>query len=507
VINKDESSGSNVSPLGVWLERALLAALVLFVIAAPNSIAATQTAWLLGMLFWVLRFAVWPRPQIHRTPMDYALLAFFILTGLSSFLSYEPLVSIGKLRAASLFTIVYLFAQNVQSQRVLRTLTFLLIAGCGVNLVYTFGQFAFGRGVKIYGVAAASPLNEARLVSRKQNEKIPIVSGDTLEAVDGRPLRSLDELVDALDRTAGTAPAKIRIYRVEWIAELEVPRGHLIPGETPEERLGIERWTRGRDRRATGFYDHWITYAESLQLLASLSIGLFIALPRKRSRAGLLLAFAIAGMFGALVLSVTRASSLALLVSAFVIVALGASRRALLVIGACALPLIVAGVFVLHQKRQVGFFDPKDDSIRWRETVQKEGLQLLISNPRHLLIGVGMDSIKAHWREWGLFENGRIPQGHMHSDYLQIALERGVPALIVWLILMGVYARTLWVTRRLVPPENWVERGITLGALGGLVGFMLSGVVHYNWGDSEVVMIFYLIMGMSLVVERQVRET
>jgi O-antigen ligase len=94
----------------------------------------------------------------------------------------------------------------------------------------------------------------------------------------------------------------------------------------------------------------------------------------------------------------------------------------------------------------------------------------------------------------------------MHSDYLQIALERGVPALIVWLILLGAYARTLWRLRRSVPEENWIEKGIVLGALGGLVGFMLSGVVHYNWGDSEVVMILYVIMGLSLVVEREFRE-
>jgi hypothetical protein len=33
---------------------------------------------------------------------------------------------------------------------------------------------------------------------------------------------------------------------------------------------------------------------------------------------------------------------------------------------------------------------------------------------------------------------------------------------------------------------------------------MLSGFVHYTWGDSEVVMIFYVIMGLSLVVERSV---
>ena len=60
------------------------------------SIAAAQFAWALGLLFWLLRFLVWPRPQLHRTPLDYAMFAFFIITGISSFLSYEPMVSIGK---------------------------------------------------------------------------------------------------------------------------------------------------------------------------------------------------------------------------------------------------------------------------------------------------------------------------------------------------------------------------------------------------------------------------
>lgn len=491
--------------MGVWLDRAIVAALVLLVIAAPNSIAATQTAWLLGMLFWVLRFAVWPRPTLHRTPIDYAMLGFFILTGLSALLSYEPMVSIGKLRAASLFTIVYLFAQNVRSARVLRALAILLVASCMVSVIYTFGQYAVGRGVKVYEVRSDSPLSAARRVSREHIETKPILSGDTLLEVDGRRLRSIEDLEAALNQSAKKEPAKIKIYRVEWVGVLEVPRERLLPGVTPEERLGIQRWTRGRDWRATGFYDHWTTYAEALQLIASLTLGLFVALPRKRTRDGALLALAIMGMCAALVLTVTRASLLSLLVSAALIAAIGLSRRSLLVIGACALPLVFVGLFVLHQKRNVGFFDSKDDSIRWRQTVQREGFKLLASNPRHLLVGVGMDSIKAHWREWGLFENG-IPMGHMHSDYLQIALERGVPTLVVWLILLGTHARILWRLRRRVSSENWIERGIVLGALGGLIGFMLSGVVHYNWGDSEVVMILYLIMGLSLVVERQARE-
>lgn len=475
-------------------------------IAAPNSIAATQTAWLLGLLFWVLRFLVWPRPKLERTPIDYPMFGFFLLTGLSSFLSYEPSVSIGKLRAASLFTIVYLFAQNIRTQRILRTLTIILLAATMVNVLFVFAQFAIGRGVKVYGVAPNSPLGEARLMSRTQNQSVPILGGDTLEAVDGQKLRNLDQLLSALDRSPNSPPAKIQIYRVEWIGELNLPRGHLLPGVSAEERLGIQRWSSGRDRRATGFYDHWITYAESLQLIGSLALGLFVALPIKKSRNGLLIGATLLGICGALLLSVTRASWLSLLLSAILIATLSLSRRALLVIGLCAIPIVLGGLFVLRAKRNVGFFDQKDDSIAWREKIWREGFHLLTSNPRHLAVGVGMDSIKAHWREWDLFEGGKLPMGHMHSDYLQIALERGVPTLIVWLILLGTYATRLWRTRRRIPTENWIEKGIVLGSLGGLLGFMASGFVHYNWGDSEVVMIFYLIMGLSLAVERSVRR-
>ena len=54
--------------------------------------------------------------------------------------------------------------------------------------------------------------------------------------------------------------------------------------------------------------------------------------------------------------------------------------------------------------------------------------------------------------------------------------------------------------------SEWIDRGIVLGAMGGLGGFFTSGLVHYNWGDSEVVMIFYFIVGLSLTLERSIRD-
>jgi O-antigen ligase len=113
-----------------------------------------------------------------------------------------------------------------------------------------------------------------------------------------------------------------------------------------------------------------------------------------------------------------------------------------------------------------------------------------------------MDSLKRHWREWGMFDQGRQPWGHLHSTPLQIAFERGVPTLLVWLAWLFVYARTLRRMLKRGALENWVERGLALGALGGLVGFVAGGLVHYNFGDSEVVMVFYFVMGLTLVAER-----
>ena len=481
------------------LDRAIIGCLFLIALFAPHSIAATQAAWLLGMILWLARIAVYPRPKLFRSPVDYALLGFFVLSGVSGLFSYNPIMSIGKMRAASLFTIVYLVSQNVRSWREVRLLALTLIASCMVNVFLTAGQVAIGKGVKVQGVAESSPLTKAVYRTRTVTQSAPIVNGDTIWQIDGKPVESPQELAAAL--AAGTWPAKVTIYRVEWTPVLEIPRGQLLPGTSALEQLGISDWSRGRDWRATGFFNHWVTYAEVLQLIASLALGILLTLKQKKNLTGVLLFLAVAGLVFALAATVTRASWIGFAVSAVTMLLLTSSRRTLLIVGACAIPLVLASVVVLQQKRGIGFIDKTDQSTSWRQTVWEEGSALLISKPRHLLFGVGMDSIKGHWREWGLFDNGRQPIGHMHSNLLQIALERGLPALIVWLILLGIYVRMLWRTARSEAIEDF-PRGLAIGALGGAIGFLTSGLVHYNWGDSEVVTVFYFIMGLCLVVER-----
>jgi len=148
-------------------------------------------------------------------------------------------------------------------------------------------------------------------------------------------------------------------------------------------------------------------------------------------------------MLFALLLTTTRASQAGFLVSAAVIVLLTGNRKIMLALAAIVLPLMFGGILFLQQSRNVGFIDEKDDSTRWRQTVYREGFDLWTQSPRHFFLGVGMDSIKRYAGEWHLFDDGRLPMGHFHSTPLQLAVEQGLPALLLWLWILWIYGRML----------------------------------------------------------------
>lgn len=468
-----------------FTSQAIQFCLLLLALSAPISIAATQTAWALALLFWLIRL-IFVRPKFAVAKFDIAVIIFVGLTLISSVFSYEQEVSLRKMVPVSLVTIVYLVSEYTTTSRMLHRLVTIVLISCFAACLYAFATLAIGKNLKIQSMSAESPLRSAGLET-----------GDTVLKANGVNIDSPEGLYAAISQHSSDGIAAITIYRHELINTYNLPAATLPSGI---DGLGILEWSRGRDTRASGFYGQFITFAEALQLIASLALGLFIAVSvQTSSRYRILLAIALAAYGIALFLTITRASWLSFLISASLMVLFGATRRTILICVAIAIPLAIAGLFYLQQKRQVGFIDTKDDSTTWRLMVWREATQLLIRNPRHLAVGVGMDSVKNHYLEWHMFDDGRQPIGHMHSTPLQFAFERGVPTLIVWIIWMFIYLRTLW--RKLRENElDWIERGILLGAFGGTIGFLTSGLVHYNWGDSEVVMIFYLVMGLSLFV-------
>ena len=118
----------------------------------------------------------------------------------------------------------------------------------------------------------------------------------------------------------------------------------------------------------------------------------------------------------ALLLTITRASQLAFLISSVAIVFLHGNRRILLALAVAILPVALLGLYVLQQSRDVGFFDKTDESTTYRQTVYREGLNLWTENPRHFLLGIGMDTVtkKEYVEKWRLFDNGRLPMSRRH---------------------------------------------------------------------------------------------
>ncbi len=494
-----------------WLERTAFVLLVLMIVSAPHSIAATQIAWLTGMFAWMISVVLRWRSgnlRIGRAPraLSIALWLLFAWSVVTSLTSYAPDISINKLRGVAVFLIFYFVFYNIRNRSAAHFLAFALIVSCMVNVLWTPVQRLIGRGVEIHGLAPDSPLAKALLLD-----------GDTLLDANGKKLRTPEDVLVAVE---GNEVTKIKFYRPDFDFVVDVKRADLLEGGDAISQLGISTWKKSRNWRSSGFYGHYTTYAEVLQLIASLVLGLLVAnigklrrgdaetrgrgerdiaaSPRLRVSASLLL-FCLAAMALALLLTVTRASQLAFLISAAVIVLAGLGRKWLLAAAAIGLPIAIVGLIFLQQSRQVGFFDAKDESIRWRQTVWREGFDLWTSNPRNFVLGVGMDSIKRYAGEWHLFDDGRLNMGHFHSTPLNLVVERGLPALLLWLTVLGIYARTLW--RGFNPKskiQNLKSKGILLGCLGGMVGFFTSGLVHYNLGDQEVAMMFFLVMGIGM---------
>src|SRR5205085_8969378 len=113
----------------------IIFSLVMYALFAPHSIAITQGSFLLGLVAWAVQMAANRRFEIRRTPVDLALLGFFACCVISSFLSYDQIVSVKGLRSPAFFLAFYFVSSKVTSARMVRLLTMAIIVSCAANIV------------------------------------------------------------------------------------------------------------------------------------------------------------------------------------------------------------------------------------------------------------------------------------------------------------------------------------------------------------------------------------
>jgi O-antigen ligase len=91
--------------------------------------------------------------------------------------------------------------------------------------------------------------------------------------------------------------------------------------------------------------------------------------------------------------------------------------------------------------------------------------------------------------------NERTP--HLHNVPVQIAAERGVPALLLWIWFIAVLVRDFWRRRRSLYPSLSNTGLAVIGAM------LAAGLFEYNFGDSEFLMLFLVLVTLPYAAERE----
>jgi O-antigen ligase len=107
----------------------------------------------------------------------------------------------------------------------------------------------------------------------------------------------------------------------------------------------------------------------------------------------------------------------------------------------------------------------------------------------HPFAGVGPARVATQYRNYVDVTQSPQVNPHLHNVPVQIAAERGLPALATWIWMIATLAFDM--IRRLKFPET---RFLAAAALGCIVAMIAAGMAEYNFGDSEFLMLFLVMM-------------
>ncbi len=476
--------------VGQWSNRVLCCGLILFALSIPHSVAAAHISLGLSYLGWIIRDLTARRLHCARTPLDLPLLFFAILTILSSVFSEEPDISMPKLKSLLLFGVLYLIATNLRPQGV-KVLAGFLIVSSLVGVSYSLTEKLWGRGMIVTAIDAGSPL--------AGNQLLP---GDVIWMVARKRVSTPEEGANVIrNQPAGKM---IEIEALHAGDPLPVTIKVTEEMKTQANPLGISVNGRSRQFRVSGFSRQFQTYAEQMQVFALLAFGGLLAGARLWKQCSLRswLMILITVVFVAFTLTLMLTASRAVIVSSIftlVIVSL-VIRGVRAPIIALAAVTVFGGLslYIVPSARQQAALIFNDDSSSRRIAYMQAGLLMI---PQRPIFGIGMDSQKLHWKEWG-FPGDYIT--HTHSTPIQIALDRGLPALgcYLWLI-VAMFTMTLRGYRQALFKGDLKLTGLMIGALAVLIGFSTSSLVNYNFGDAEVLLLLLFIMGLVIVASRE----
>jgi O-antigen ligase len=241
-------------------------------------------------------------------------------------------------------------------------------------------------------------------------------------------------------------------------------------------------------RRPLGSLGHYMTYAGLLMLVICATVARLLFERRDRIWPALVLP----AMVAAVALTLTRSAWVGSCAGVATLLLLKDFRLVAL------LPVVAAAAFVLAPQgvsnRVYSMFNLQDETNRDRIAMLKAGVGIVRHHP---LVGVGPSMVQQVYPVYRTADAVKPIQPHLHNVPMQIAAERGLPALAIWIWFVSVAVVQLLRNLRTAGRPFLPAAG-----LGAVAAMLAAGLFEHNFGDSEFLVLFLVIITLPLAAER-----
>jgi len=288
--------------------------------------------------------------------------------------------------------------------------------------------------------------------------------------------------------------AVLRIYRAIFLVSVVAAASGVV------QFLGNPN--RDLLHRISGFMSNWMTYSGILMLVLVALVAFAICRPHRENWWVLPLAILlVAGLY----LSKTRSTQVGAVVGLATVLFLRRPRATLVL--AALVTLLYFGSPEVIKQRYRSSLDLRDPNTANRIELFHTSIRMIRDNP---WLGVGPKNVNQEalrYRGKNGFPNWLYQ--HMHNDFTQVAAERGIPGLLLWLWLM---ARLAWDalgvfrSARKDAMENEGALVISTAALGVWAALLAAGMFEWNFGDSEPLTLFLFMVAAPYAITAGARK-
>jgi O-antigen ligase len=242
------------------------------------------------------------------------------------------------------------------------------------------------------------------------------------------------------------------------------------------------------DLRVRGSLGHWMTYSGLLTLVFGIALARVLFGERDRLWAALVMP----ALVIAIALTFTRTAMVAACATAAILFVLRDLRLVAL------LPVVAAIFFAVAPdrvtQRFMSTFDLNDPTVRDRVAMMSAGERMVRAHP---FTGVGPTMVERRYEEYRDPRAVEAQVAHLHNVPLQIAAERGLPALAAWLVFVAI--ALIEITRQFYVQA---DRTVPAAALAAMVSMLSGGMFEHNFGDSEVLMLLLVAISLPFAAPR-----